>query len=56
MEVQPLLVAQATPEASSIINKAFFMQNADKLMLQVIYAPIQVNQFAVMAGAKMNKV
>ncbi|MBA7681352.1 hypothetical protein ES703_89690 [subsurface metagenome] len=49
-----MLVAQTTPDTGGVVNKAFFMEDADKFMLKVIPAPMDINQFAVVAGAEVN--
>jgi hypothetical protein len=49
-----LLITQTTPDTSGVIGEAFFMQDADKFMLKVFPASVQVNQFTVVAGVKLN--
>ncbi len=53
-EVQPLLIANATPDAGGIIDKAFLVKHPDKPLGQVIPAPVRVKDTTVPVGAKLH--
>ena len=49
-----MLVAQTPPDAGSVVNKALLVEDADKLVFEVISSSVNINQLTVATGAEMD--